>query len=567
MAKGRSGDDGEKRRTAGAGSVDQLASGRWRVRVPTSDGKRRSLGVFDSEGEALGVLNAALVRLAEGTVASVGAITLRGFGTRWIEDRELSDDVRSIEADKSRWRTHIVTAPFFDWPIAAITPLNIADCVLVVQKKLVATPYRGERPPKKLSRKTAKEILRLLKLCFDAALSPHRHIRENPAIGIKVKKELRTHEPWTYLTLDEQDRLLNCEAIPEWDQVIMAFALGTGMRAGEQFNLELVDLRVDGDYPEVIVRFGSKGKPPKNGKIRHVPLFGLGLWAAKRWLELLPEYAPKNPEGLVFPGRRGGRRPPGKKFHTTRYVIGKDGKRKPKSIDVFREHLKAAGIVAAQRHDGRPVRWHDIRHTTASSLVAGWWGAPKRRRWSLIEARDLLGHSSVSVTEKYAHLAPSALREAAEETRGSALTERNAPLALPAPRDAAAHTGETLLAVVEHVAHVAPSAMQDVAVQTKATLIASTAHATHAAPSASCDAAKEAREMVIASPSHVAHVAPSALRDAAEQPSRMVVTGGEGGRRGRGEGHVEVINHATTGNHSNNLWGYAPNPAPASRSP
>jgi len=58
---------------------------------------------------------------------------------------------------------------------------------------------------------------------------------------------------------------------------MMAFALGTGLRAGEQFNLELVDMRVDGDHPSVIVRYGSKGKPPKNGKIRHVPLFGLGL--------------------------------------------------------------------------------------------------------------------------------------------------------------------------------------------------------------------------------------------------------------------------------------------------
>jgi integrase len=410
-------DEQEKRRTAGAGSVDELPSGRWRVRITMSDGKRPSLGVYDTEEEANGVLNAALTRLAEGPTASTGGLTFSSFGTNWMTERELSGDVRAIKADLSRWRTHIVTAPFFEWPIAAISPLNIADWVLVLRKKLVATPFQGKRPPKKISRKTVKEILLLLKVCFDAALSPHRLVRENPAIGIKIKKELRTHDPWTYLTVEEQTRLLTCVTIPECDQVMMAFALGTGVRGGEQFNLRLVDLHVDGDTPEVVVRFGSKGKPPKNGKIRRVPLFGLGLAAARRWLQLLPDYAKKNPEGLVFPGRHGGRRGLGRNVHANRMVVGTNGKRKSTTIDVFREHLAAAGIVVAQRHDSRPVRWHDLRHTCASSLVAGWWGRP----WRMDEVRDLLGHCSITVTERYAHLSSSALRSAADQTSGTVM--------------------------------------------------------------------------------------------------------------------------------------------------
>jgi integrase len=45
---------------------------------------------------------------------------------------------------------------------------------------------------------------------------------------------------------------------------------------------------------------------------------------------------------------------------------------------------------------------HDLRHTCASWLVMS--GAP------IYEVRDLLGHSTVMMSERYAHLAPEALR-------------------------------------------------------------------------------------------------------------------------------------------------------------
>lgn len=61
----------------------------------------------------------------------------------------------------------------------------------------------------------------------------------------------------------------------------------------------------------------------------------------------------------------------------------------------WRQARKAVGINA---------RFHDLRHTCASWLVQA--GVP------LLTVKDFLGHSTIAVTQRYAHLAPQHLREA-----------------------------------------------------------------------------------------------------------------------------------------------------------
>ena len=70
------------------------------------------------------------------------------------------------------------------------------------------------------------------------------------------------------------------------------------------------------------------------------------------------------------------------------------------TVSTLRNDFERARKAAGLAH----VRWHDLRHTYASFLAAAGVG--------MIAIRDLLGHSSLTVTDRYAHLARDDLRRA-----------------------------------------------------------------------------------------------------------------------------------------------------------
>lgn len=73
-------------------------------------------------------------------------------------------------------------------------------------------------------------------------------------------------------------------------------------------------------------------------------------------------------------------------------------------IELTVDELRKGFDRARARAGLREIRFHDLRHTYASWLVQS--GAP------LAAVRDLLGHSSLAVTGRYAHLATDDLRKA-----------------------------------------------------------------------------------------------------------------------------------------------------------
>ncbi len=386
----------KKRRAPGTGGVSKTASGRYLARLPD----KTSLGVFDTTEEANAILDAAVLALAEHNVPLVGGITFRGWFGTFLDELEKSRGYHGLSTARSIARVWLPQAPFIDFPLRSITQRHIEKWVTDLVKL----------PIDEVSDSYIEQILGLLRKAFKAAMAAGL-LEKNP-VRYRSEMDLQkrpapTEDPWTHLDPDEQQRMIH--APPEVaHQCMVEFALLTGVRSGEQFLLHDRDVHLDVDNPHIIIRFGAVDRgvwrAPKGRQIRKVHLLPGAIKLLRRWFEIRDEWCAPNVNvrglanfgrSLVFPGRRGGR-------------LSSDTFSSPPKKGVpspWQRWLATARI-------GRDVRWHDLRHTHAASLISGWFG----RRWSLEEIREVLGHSRLEETQRYAHLDPSALQRTAAET-------------------------------------------------------------------------------------------------------------------------------------------------------
>ncbi len=371
------------------GSIDITPDGHYRVRLTLPGRQRRTLGVFETEEEAFLERSAALSVLKD--EGPDDGQTLANWGDKCLSRREVGGDIRDPQSDWGRWRTHVLPHAIAGRSLRSLRRRDIVEWVDVVRRK-VAT-------------QTARNTLNLLRQILAMAVEAET-IKANPAAGISVQTKKRTEDPWTYATPEEQAALVAAfDALPSGksaERWIVQFAFGTGLRAGELCALRLRDVHATGPKPHIIVRYGTPPDlPTKSGKIRRVPLFGPGLEAARAWRQALPAYCRSNPNGLLFP-RAGGA------FRDEAHVL---------PWKVWKGGLDAKGVFVPGVQElagiSRTFRWHDLRHTCASSLVSGWWG----RTWSLQEVKEMLGHASITTTERYAHLAGTVLERAAAATQ------------------------------------------------------------------------------------------------------------------------------------------------------
>lgn len=192
----------------------------------------------------------------------------------------------------------------------------------------------------------------------------------------KTRRGRKLNEPEArirWLTREEAQQLIATAGKEEKAQHLPDFirlALNTGCRANEILGLEWS--RVDLQQRLIFL----EAKHTKAGKRRSVPLNSDAYNALLSRARFRAEHCPN--ASWVF--------------------CHEDGQRIGSVKKSFATACRGAGI--------EDFRIHDLRHTCAAWLVSA--GVP------LLEVKDLLGHSTVIMTEKYAHLAPDNVRRAVQ---------------------------------------------------------------------------------------------------------------------------------------------------------
>jgi integrase len=285
-------------------------------------------------------------------------LTVRQWFTVWQPERR----VRAITAshDANRWRLHI-------------------DPYLGEQRLDAVTPFLLDKWMKWLddngrSADTQHKAHTLLRTALEAAISDKR-IVVNPCNAVKPPRVVRPE--WKQMTRDHFEAVfshMRCDR----DRAVMLLGAYAGLRWSEMVALRRCDynpLKGTLTVSRGLVQprgMGPQINAPKSGKPREIPLHP----RLREALDLLA--VDTDPAGLLLTTRTGA--------HLT-----------PSNwrARVWEPAIANAGV--------EHYRIHDTRHAFASWLLQG--------GMDLGQVRDLLGHASITTTQKYIHSDPDKMRE------------------------------------------------------------------------------------------------------------------------------------------------------------
>ncbi|CAG9258545.1 Integrase family protein [Paraburkholderia unamae] len=359
------------------GSMGRLTVGRWPEMKPgeAREAARRESELQDRKGDTLTATAVRKVKRTEIARAARGVPTLRVY----LQDTytaHLRTYCKTVAHGDANARIIVQSFPdFLDLPLDQITAARLER-------------WRGDALAAGLAKATTNKKLTALQGLFSHAVD-HEILGAHPMAKVKMLDE--PSGKVRYLDRDEADRLYRALVARENDlraararanehrrrrgyallprlndaQFVDALrpavlvSIMTGLRKGELFHLRWADI----DFATHMITV--RDETAKSGKQRHVPVNATLHDILITWRPLAHPDSP-----YVFAGETG------------------------EPIQCMKKSFGA--VLKAARIDS--FRWHDLRHTFASWLV--------QSGVDLYVVKELLGHATLEMTQRYAHLAP-----------------------------------------------------------------------------------------------------------------------------------------------------------------
>lgn len=281
----------------------------------------------------------------------------RFFKETYFPQSKANKSWRSWSREEQFYRIWI--SPVIDQKtLKAISPLDL--------EKIKRNMSKAGRSPR-----TIHYCLATIRQVFNSAKLLGIFEGDNPVS--KVKKPKVDNKRLRFFNMDEAERLLKNLRLRSRQLHDMAIlSLHCGLRAGEIFSLTWAD--VDIERRLLVIR------DSKSGKNRH-------SFMTTEVAHMLSSTDQGADSELIFKNRNGG---------------------KVKEIsNAFGRAIKELGFNEDVVDKRYLATFHTLRHTYASWLV--------ENGTDLYTVKELLGHSTLSMTERYAHLSKGRLRQAVEK--------------------------------------------------------------------------------------------------------------------------------------------------------
>jgi integrase len=287
------------------------------------------------------------------------------LGQVWKRYLPWAEENKKTWINDQRYYVKHLEPRFANKRLDAISPLDVER----MKKELKEGINKRGKP---YAPATIKHQIVILRRLYNLARKWGMYDGKSPIESVDMPK-IDNHQT-EYLTGDQLAALW--KTLEAWScresAAIVRFALLTGIRRGELFKLTWDDI----DFERSLLTLRN----PKGGKTT-------SLSVSEQALEVLKCKERTSP--FIFPG--------------------KDGKQRTDFKGPWLRIRKAAGLPEI-------FRFHGLRHHFASALVSS--GV------DLYVVQQLLTHKDSKTTQRYAHLAPGALREAAQKS-GELLTSKS----------------------------------------------------------------------------------------------------------------------------------------------